>query len=68
MSDVEAKPSSFVRVMGWALIVAFCISLVPILLLGLAYMEHVVSGTHRLKESLRVDEIVHELDAVSVHR
>jgi hypothetical protein len=43
--------------------VAFCILLAPILLLGLSYLEHVFIGTHRLKEALHVDQLLHELDA-----
>ena len=48
--------------------VACCILLVPVLLLSLAYLERVFIGTHRLKEALHVDQLLHYLEAVSPRR
>ncbi len=64
MSKSDTKSPSSVRVIGSALIAAFCVALVPVLLLSLAYLEHVLIGTHRLKESLHVDQLLHDLEAV----
>ena len=44
------------------------IVLAPMLLLGLSYVEHAVAGTHRLKDALHIDQVVHQLDAISRHR
>ena len=41
MSTDDAKSPSFVRLIGSPLMVAFCILLVPVLLLTSAYLEHV---------------------------
>jgi hypothetical protein len=68
MSDQDTKSPSFVRVIGSASMVACCILLVPVLLLSLAYLEHVFIGTHRLKEALHIDQLIHYLDAVSPRR
>jgi hypothetical protein len=68
MSDHDAKSPSFVRVIGSPLMVACCIVLVPVLLLSLAYLEHVFIGTHRLKEALHIDQLIHGLEAVSLRR
>jgi hypothetical protein len=62
MSGEDAKPSSFVRVIGPALMGACCILVAPFLLLGLAYLEHVFIGTHRLKEALHIDQVLHEME------
>jgi hypothetical protein len=53
---------------GSASMVACCILLVPVLLLSLAYLEHVFIGTHRLKEALHIDQLIHYLEAVSPRR
>jgi hypothetical protein len=63
MSESDAKSSRSIRVIGVAFLAAFCVVLVPVLLLILAYLEHVFIGTHRLKEALQVDQVVHELEA-----
>ena len=68
MSDEHPKSTSFVRVIGPVLMVACCILLVPVLLLSLAYLEHVFIGTHRLKEALHIDQLIHGLEAVSLRR
>jgi hypothetical protein len=68
MSDQDTKSPSFVRVIGSASMVACCILLVPVLLLSLAYLEHVFIGTHRLKEALHIDQLIHYLEAVSPRR
>lgn len=68
MSDHDAKSPSFVRVIGSPLMAACCILLVPVLLLSLAYLEHVLIGTHRLKEALHIDQFLHYLEAVSPRR
>ena len=62
MSDEHPKSTSFVRVIGPALMVACGVLIAPFLLLALAYLEHVFIGTHRLKEALHVDQLVHELE------
>ena len=66
MSTDDAKSPSFVRLIGSPLMVACCILLVPVLLLSLAYLEHVFIGTHRLKEALHVDQLIHYLEAVNL--
>ena len=48
--------------------VACCILLVPVLLLSLAYLEHVFIGTQRLKEALHIDQLIHYLDAANPRR
>jgi hypothetical protein len=69
MSDHEtAQSPSFVRLIGSALMIACCILLVPVLLLSLAYLEHVFIGTQRLKEALHIDQLLHYLEAVSLRR
>ena len=68
MSTDDAKSPSFVRLIGSPLMVAFCILLVPVLLLTSAYLEHVFIGTHRLKEALHVDQLLHYLEAVDLRR
>jgi hypothetical protein len=68
MSDQDTKSPSFVRVIGSASMVACCILLVPVLLLSLAYLEHVFIGTHRLKEALHIDQLIHYLDAANPRR
>jgi hypothetical protein len=42
--------------------VACCILIAPFLLLAVAYLEHIFIGTHRLKEALHVDQVIHELE------
>jgi hypothetical protein len=68
MSESDTKSSRSVRVIGAALLAAFCVALLPVLLLILAYLEHVSIGTHRLKEALQVDQVVHELEAALLRR
>jgi hypothetical protein len=68
MSTDNAKSPSFLRMIGSASMVACCILLVPVLLLSLAYLEHVFIGTHRLKEALHIDQLIHYLDAASPRR
>jgi hypothetical protein len=62
MSDEHPKSTSFVRVIGPVLMVACCILIAPFLLLAVAYLEHIFIGTHRLKEALHVDQVIHELE------
>jgi len=53
------------RILEWIV----CILLVlPFLLLGAGYVEHRVAGTHRIKEALHVDQLLHALDAIILHR
>jgi hypothetical protein len=68
MGDHDTESPSFVRVIRSALVVACCILLVPVLLLSSAYLEHVLIGTHRLKEVLHIDQLFHELEAVCLRR
>jgi hypothetical protein len=61
MSDEPGKSKAVVRVIGPVLMVACGVLIAPFLLLALAYLEHVVVGTHQIKEALHVDQVVQML-------
>jgi hypothetical protein len=48
--------------------ILFFVLLAPILLLASAYLEFTIAGTHRIKEALHVDQVLHALEASILHR